>query len=91
MIRLTFNQPESFHANLDNKDGSFDVSLKKEVIHEKGDYDEYTGEYVVTPGLYEAQTLPTKEKVMRDDVTIEKVPHFKTSNEFGETFYIGEL
>lgn len=49
----------------------------------------YTGEYTVTPKV-EAQTMPTKEKVMLDDVTIRAIPYFDVSNTSGgRTVYIG--
>lgn len=49
----------------------------------------YDGEYTVTPKV-EAQTLPTKEKVMLDDVTVKAIPFFNVSNTSGgSTVYIG--
>lgn len=39
----------------------------------------YEGEYIVTPKV-EAQTMPTKEKVMLDDVTIKAIPYAEVSN-----------
>ena len=49
----------------------------------------YNGEYVATPKV-EAQTLPTKSKVMADDVTVNAIPFFDVSNTSGgSTVYIG--
>ena len=49
----------------------------------------FDGEYVVTPKVM-AQTMPTKQKMMRDDVTIREIPFFETSNTSGgNTVYIG--
>lgn len=49
----------------------------------------YDGEYVVTPKV-EAQTLETKDKVLRENVEILKIPFFSTSNNSGgNTVYIG--
>ena len=50
----------------------------------------YTGEYNVTPKI-ESQMLPTKEKVMAEDVTIKAIPFFNVSNTSGgSTVYIGK-
>ena len=43
----------------------------------------YTGDYTVTPKIYEATVLPTKAKNMREDVTVLKIPQFEVSNESG--------
>lgn len=52
--------------------------------------DWYTGDYEVTPRISE-QTLPTKAKTMRDDVTVYGIPKWETSNPYGTTAVIGEL
>lgn len=49
----------------------------------------YAGDYAVTPKA-EAQTMPTKGKVMTDDVVIHKIPYYEVSNNSGgTTVYIG--
>lgn len=51
---------------------------------------EYTGEYSVTPKIYESQTLPTKNRRMNDDVKIHKIPTYEVSNASGgATLIIG--
>lgn len=52
------------------------------------DRDSYNGDYVVTPRPFEPVVLETKDKLMSDDVTVKKVPYYKTSNSTGETVYI---
>lgn len=55
-----------------------------------GDHPVYEGEYNVTPKI-ETQTLPTKEKVMADDIKIKAIPFFNVSNTSGgSTVYIGK-
>jgi hypothetical protein len=44
----------------------------------------YEGDYTVTPKV-EAQTIPTKDKVMLDDVTVRAIPVFRVSNTSGGT------
>ncbi len=51
--------------------------------------DPYEGEYAVTPKTTQ-QILPTKHKVMSDDMTIKAIPYFDVSNNSGgSTVYIG--
>ena len=47
------------------------------------DYDEYTGEYIVTPLPNVEQILRTDHKIMRHDVTIEAIPYAEVSNTAG--------
>lgn len=48
----------------------------------------YDGAYTVTPKTYE-QSLATRNKLMRADVTIKEIPYYETSNISGKTVYIG--
>ena len=49
----------------------------------------YSGSYDITPKV-EAQTLPTRDKVMVDDITIQAIPYYETGNaQGGNTVYIG--
>lgn len=43
------------------------------------DYPPYTGNYVVTPSV-EEQKLATKQKLLIEDLTIEKIPYSQVSN-----------
>lgn len=52
--------------------------------------DPYDGEYTVTPRVY-AQTLATRYKTMRENVTVLEIPYYETTNpQGGSTVYIGE-
>lgn len=52
--------------------------------------EEYTGEYTITPKTYNTQTLPTKNKLLTDDIRIKKIPYYEMDNESGgTTVYIG--
>lgn len=60
------------------------ISKPKYVNHEK-----YQGDYVVTPKV-NAQTMPTKDKLLIEDMTIKAIPIFKVSNTTGgNTVFIG--
>ena len=51
-------------------------------------YDSYDDGYIVTPRVH-AQTLNTKNKLMKDNVSVLAIPYFETSNLSGKTVYIG--
>lgn len=48
----------------------------------------YEGDYIVTPRIH-AQTLNTKNKLMKDNVSVLAIPYYETSNLSGKTVYIG--
>lgn len=53
--------------------------------------DAYEGSYEVTPKAWEEQTLPTRNKLMENDVTVFRVPYYETSNVHdGLTVFIAE-
>lgn len=55
------------------------------------DFDAYTGEYEVVPSAFHTQTLPTANKVLNEDIIVQKVPYYETSNiQNGVTVYIAE-
>jgi hypothetical protein len=73
-------------------DRTQEISITQDVIfvpvHK--DVPEYQGEYNVTPKIVE-QTLPTKEKLLLEDMTIKAIPFFNVSNTSGgSTVYIGK-
>lgn len=50
--------------------------------------EQYLGDYDITPQA-ESQTFNTKNRRMNDDITIEAIPYYETSNEYGTTVIIG--
>lgn len=51
----------------------------------------YDGDYEVEP-RFDAQTLETKNKLLKDDVTVKAIHVSRTSNpQGGKTIYIGEV
>lgn len=70
-----------------------DPLIKLEVrcyVGESGKYENYGGEYEVTPKDTQ-QVLETKNKNMKDNVTVKGIPTYEISNDFGTTFIIGEI
>ena len=61
----------------------------QEVTIRENNVSPYTGEYTVTPKIHE-QTLLTAQKLMTENVMIQAIPYFETSNSSGgKTIYIG--
>lgn len=50
----------------------------------------YSGPYEVVP-MVKPQTLPTKTKLMKEDVTVLEIPKFEFSNLYGTTIVIGGI
>jgi len=48
----------------------------------------YQGSYEITPKTH-SQTLPTENKIMKENVFILEIPYYETSNLSGKTVYIG--
>jgi len=48
----------------------------------------YHGDYEVIPDANNDQILYTSNKILKDDITVKKVPYFETHNESGTTVYI---
>ncbi len=54
-------------------------------------YDRYSGSYDVTPKVI-SQTLPTKNLVMSDDISVKAIPAYRVTNAAnGDTFTIGAM
>lgn len=62
-------------------------TVVKNVISD-GEY--YDGEYDVIPSADNITTLETIEKIMRNNVVVEKIPDYRVDNEFGQTVTIGK-
>lgn len=59
-------------------------------VTEIKDAEPYTGDYEITPKV-EAQTMPTAQKLMAQDVTIKAIPFYNVSNNSGgSTVYIAK-
>lgn len=62
-----------------------DVSFSDlQKIAEYKDVDPFTGDYEVTPKV-DAQTIPTAQKFMAEDMVIKAIPYYDVSNTSGGT------
>ena len=103
LMEVGFDQGEAFDIGFVSGDTNDDVSFNPNAVSfdvsfssgQRFDVDfgvtaqiqPYTGSYEITPKVAE-QKLATKSKYMKDDVTVNGVPYFQTSNEYGDTVYI---
>ena len=91
-INVKFTETnQCFTTNFADMNESFGVSFENlTFIHEKPDFDYYSGSYKVTPKVSE-QVLETKQKIMESDLVVKEIPYFDTSNTAGgTTIYIGD-
>jgi len=90
MLELQVRFCETDHrigAELDGGSDRFDAELA--VLQQIALLpDPYMGAYEVTPAV-EAQTLPTKQKTMQNDLTVKSIPYYEMDNQNGTTVYIG--
>ena len=79
---------QKFNVNFKEVNQKFNVGFGQYVGGAAG-AERYDGDYIVTPKVTE-QTIPTKEKLMVDDMTVKSIPFFSASNTSGgNTVYIG--
>jgi len=72
----------SLRENNQNVMATLDVDVMKQP---RSDYD---GPYRITPLAFSEIELDTNGKTLQDDIIIEKVPYYETSNVSGMTIYI---
>lgn len=54
-----------------------------------GDYPIYAGQTVVTPKVRETTELLTKDTILLENILVEEIPYYETSNVKGITFIVG--
>lgn len=53
-------------------------------------FEKFSGDYRVIPAI-ESKVVPTKDKLMEDDVIVEQIPYYEVSNpQGGSTIVIGD-
>lgn len=67
---------------LNVQDESIKLTNPVTIIYQDNE-ESYEGTYEVTPKVSRQVVLPTKKKLMKDDVTVLKIPQFEVSNETG--------
>ena len=96
LLNVEFQELESkldikFEAGFQEVGSSLDLAFGEQIVIENiTNYPYYEGDYEVTPSI-ESKTLPTKKRVMIDDLTIKEIPVYETSNlAGGTTVYIAK-
>lgn len=89
---VSFRQTDQrFSLTLSGDGKQFSASFRELQQVTVGDVERYQGPYEVTPAV-SAQTLPTRAKVMSDDLEVKAIPFYEVSNlAGGDTAYIGMM
>lgn len=58
------------------------------IVVREGELPDYDGPYTVIPESIK-QVLDTTNKSLRDDISINPIPYYDVSNQYGRTIYIG--
>lgn len=91
LINVKFNEQKR-KLNIgfnENKSGLAMKFQNYQRIVDRGDVENYKGEYDITPKTME-QKLKTAQKILVKDVTVKEIPFFEVMNsEGGDTVYIG--
>ena len=70
---------------------SMKVTFKNPIARDYINFDPYQGDYEVDPSAHEAIILPTRNKALLDDVTVNKIYYAEVSNlADGMTAYIAD-
>ena len=71
-----------------NEQITFPQGFIEEINTLSTDYEIWNGNYNIIPSV-NSQSLDTKGKAMRDNITINQIPYYEVSNNFVNTVYIG--
>lgn len=72
-----------FRVNFKQSVQKLPVEFKDiQIVTDNSAVDRYEGSYEITPKV-DAQTMPTAQKFMTDDVTVKAIPIFDVSNDAG--------
>lgn len=65
------------------------ICTKAQVAIYKDTLPIYDGDYSIVPFCDKKTILPTDGKKMTNNITVEEIPYYEVSNEYGVTFSIG--
>lgn len=96
-VRLLFDPPfssamlECYKKQIDEFEFRLNVAAENEDGESENGHEHYTGTYSVTPKAFQQQILDTSDKVLSDDIVVNEVPYYQTSNDSGGiTSYIAK-
>lgn len=90
VLKLSEN-PRRLHTNVDDLNKPFSVKFGNVTEIESKESVIYEGETTVTPLAANQVVLNTANKKVLEDIKVKKIPYYETSNDYGETIYIGEF
>ena len=76
---MTDHQARRNRLDVWEADGVVSLGVEQVRVVRESLYPDYAGETTVTPATA-AQKLATRDTVLRDDVTVEAIPYFTTTN-----------
>ena len=85
------NSKNEFEFDVQSNKYEYDITTDTAIIVTAGDAEIYEGPYEVDPLVKKEIILDTGKKYCRKDITVHKVPKYSTGNQYGTTFYIGEV
>lgn len=86
-VKIRFHPPERFNVRFGSSEQNIPLRFK-DLQQVTATPDFYEGEYDITPKV-EAQTIPTANKFLAEDVTVREIPFFRVGNTAGgSTVYI---
>lgn len=86
-LHITFSEGQKFSPIFTTNEESFKCEFGEFLIIHTADW--YGGDYEITPTI-EGKTYPTKDKTMREDLTMKAIPFAEVSNpQGGYTVNIG--
>ena len=89
IIRANIAKRHLFHTEFkQQKNVDATVRIPTVIIRDKPPI--YEGEMIVTPKAHQVTVLPTKDRLVEDDISVLKIPYYETSNESGTTVYIAD-
>lgn len=65
-----------------------DIEMACETAIIQGYGADYEGSYTAIPKAFSQTVLPTNGKTLADNITVQQIPFFETSNVSGKTVYI---
>ena len=90
-MRLSILGGETLPLKVNAGDSVIPLRLSSIQIVEVGRPPVYEGSYEITPASYIEQVLPTQDKLMEEDLRVQRIPNFLVSNPAGgNTFIVGE-
>lgn len=96
-VKLLFDPPlsssvmECYKAQISEYEWRLNVVAENDSKPDPDDPEIYTGSYEVTPKAYSSQTLDTSGKLLSEDLVIDEIPFYQTSNKSGGvTSYIAK-